>query len=133
MWALSAVVTVEALEGFDSPLLGVTLGMLAATAGMGAGLAANGSLGAVGSIARDSLALKGVAGAVVALATWSRLIALDQADVGVVLALNLVSVPIVLVLAPLMVGRHLEQVTARVWAGASLVIAGSLALIVLTS
>jgi hypothetical protein len=32
-----------------------------------------------------------------------------------------------------MVGRHLEPVTARVWAGAALVIAGSLALIALTS
>jgi drug/metabolite transporter (DMT)-like permease len=133
MWALSAVITVEALEGFDSPLLGVTLGMLAATAGMGAGLAARGSLRAVRAIAHEALALKMLAGVIVALATWSRLIALDEAEVGVVLALNLVGVPIVLVLAPLMVGRHLEQVTARVWAGAALVIAGSLALIVLTS
>jgi drug/metabolite transporter (DMT)-like permease len=133
MWALSAVMTVEALEGFDSPLLGVTLGMLAATAGMGAGLAARGSLRAVRAIAHEALALKMLAGAVVAVATWSRLIALDESEVGVVLALNLISVPIVLVLAPLMVGRHLEPVTARVWAGAALVIAGSLALIALTS
>ncbi len=35
MWALSAVLTVEALEGLDSPLLGVTLGLLAATAALG--------------------------------------------------------------------------------------------------
>jgi uncharacterized membrane protein len=127
------VLTVEALEGFDSPLLGVTLGMLAATAGMGAGLAARGSLRAVRSIARETLALKGLAGVIVAVATWFRLIALDEEEVGVVLALNLASVPVVLVLAPLMVGRHLEPVTARVWAGAALVIAGSLALIALTS
>ncbi|MDP9294754.1 MAG: hypothetical protein M3O90_10100, partial [Actinomycetota bacterium] len=56
-------------------------------------------------------------------------LALDDETVGVVLALNLVSVPIVLFLAPLMVGRHLEHVTWRVWAGAVLVVAGSLALI----
>jgi drug/metabolite transporter (DMT)-like permease len=131
MWALSAVLTVEALKGFDSPLLGVTLGMLAATAGMGVGLAVRGSLGAVRDIARDALALKLLAGVIVAMATWSRLIALDETTVGVVLALNLIGVPIVLVLAPVMVGRHLERVTARVWIGAALVIAGSLALIVL--
>jgi drug/metabolite transporter (DMT)-like permease len=133
MWALSAVVTVEALEGFDSPLLGVTLGMIAATAGMGVGLGARGSLPAVRAIARETLALKALAGIIVAVATWFRLIALDAAEVGVVLALNLASVPVVLVLAPLMVGRHLEQVTARVWAGAALVIAGSLVLILLRS
>jgi hypothetical protein len=38
-------------------------------------------------------------------------------------------VPIVLFLAPVLSGRHLEQVTARVWAGAALVVCGSLALI----
>ena len=48
----------------------------------------------------------------VAFATWFRLLALDDADVAVVLAANLVSVPIVLVLAPLLVGRHLEQADA---------------------
>jgi drug/metabolite transporter (DMT)-like permease len=131
MWALSAVLTVEALKGLDSPLLGVTLGMVAATAGLGAGLAARGSFAALRAIARDALTLKLFAGMVVALATWSRLLALDATDVGVVLALNLVGVPIVLLLAPLLVERHLEQVTLRVWAGALLVIAGALALIAL--
>jgi hypothetical protein len=33
------------------------------------------------------------------------------------------------VLAPIMVGRHLEQADARVWAGALLVVCGVLALI----
>ena len=131
MWALSAVLTVEALKGFDSPLLGVTLGMVAATAGMGVGLLVRGSLGAVREIARDALLLKLFAGALVAVATWWRLLALDETAVGVVLALNLIGVPIVLVLAPLMVGSHLERVTPRVWWGAAFVIAGSLALIAL--
>jgi hypothetical protein len=49
----------------------------------------------------------------------------------VVLATNLVGVPITLVLAPLLVGRHLEQTDARVWGGAGLVVAGVLALIAL--
>lgn len=130
MWALSAVLTVEALEGLDSPLLGVTLGLLAATAALGGALVARGSFTtAVRSIARNTLALKVAAAVLVAFATWFRLLALDDADVAVVLAANLVSVPVVLVLAPLLVGRHLEQADARIWGGGALVVGGILALI----
>ena len=129
MWALSAVLTVDALEGLDSPLLGVTLGLLAATATLAGALVARGSLGAIRSIATGTLALKLLAAVLVAFATWFRLLALGETDVAVVLATNLVGVPITLVLAPLMVGRHLEQVDARVWGGGLLVVAGVLALI----
>jgi uncharacterized membrane protein len=131
MWALSAVLTVEALEGLDSPLLGVTLGLLAATVALGGALVARGSLGAIRSIARNTLALKLFAAVLVAFATWFRLLALDETDVAVVLATNLVGVPITLVLAPVLVGRHLEQADARVWGGGLLVVAGVLALIAL--
>jgi drug/metabolite transporter (DMT)-like permease len=129
MWALSAVLTVEALEGLDSPLLGVTIGLLAATATLGGVLAARGSLGAVRSIARNALGLKLLAAVLVAFATWFRLLALDETAVAVVLAANQVTVPITLVLAPIMVGRHLEQTGSRVWLGGALVVAGVLALI----
>ena len=129
MWALSAVLTVEALEGLDSPLLGVTVGLLAATAALGGVLRARGSLAAVRSIGRNALTLKLFAAVVIAFATWFRLLALDETDVGVVLAISLVGVPITLVLAPLLVGRHLEQAGARVWLGGLLVVAGVLALI----
>jgi drug/metabolite transporter (DMT)-like permease len=125
MWAVSPLLTVEGLDGLPSPLLGVTIGMLAAVAAYCVFLPGRGLTG----IPRRTLWAKLVAGVLVAFATWSRWIALDDAAVGVVLALNLVSVPIVLFLAPLLSGRHLEQVTARVWAGAALVVAGSLALI----
>ena len=129
MWALSAVLTVEALEGLDSPLLGVTLGLLAATTTLGGALLARGSLGAIRSIARNTLALKLFAAVLVAFATWFRLLALDETDVAVVLATNLAGVPITMVLAPIMVGRHVEQANARVWLGGLLVVAGVLTLI----
>jgi drug/metabolite transporter (DMT)-like permease len=131
MWALSAVLTVEALEGLDSPLLGVTLGLLAATAALGGLLVARGSFAGIRLIATGTLALKFSAAVLVAFATWFRLLALDETDVGVVLAVNLVGVPITLVLAPLMVGRHVEEANARVWLGGLLVVAGILALILL--
>jgi drug/metabolite transporter (DMT)-like permease len=129
MWALSAVLTVEALTGLDSPLLGVTLGLLAATATLGGALLARGSLGAIRSIARNTLALKVLAAVLVAFATWFRLLALHETDVAVVLASNLTSVPVTLVLAPIVVGRHLEQADARIWLGGLLVVAGVLTLI----
>jgi drug/metabolite transporter (DMT)-like permease len=130
-WALSPILTVEGLERLESPLLGVTLGMFAAAIAYGALLAITatpvaGSLGG-----RGALGLNLAAGIVVALATWGRWVSLDDTAVGVVLALQLLSVPVVLVLAPLISGRHIEVVTAKIWAGAFLVIAGSLVLIAL--
>ncbi len=129
MWAISAVLTVEALDGLPSPLLGVALGLIAAVPAYGAGVVVRRSRQGLGAVARRSFVLKVAAATLLALATWSRLLALDDTDVGVVLALNLVSVPVVLLLAPLVVGAHLERVTARVWAGAALVMTGVLSLI----
>ena len=128
-WALSAVLTVEALEGLDSPLLGITLGLLAATAALGGGLVARGSFATVRVIARGALSLKVFAAALLAFATWFRLLGLAETEVANVLALNLIAVPITMTLAPLLVGAHVEQVTARVWLGGVLVIGGALGLI----
>jgi len=74
--------------------------------------------------------LKLFAGVLVAVATWWRWAALEDASVGAVLALNLLSVPTVLFLAPIVAGRHVERVTAGLWAGAALVIFGALVLVV---
>jgi uncharacterized membrane protein len=128
-WALSPILTVEGLDELDSPLLGVTLGMFASAFAYGVLLVASGTpiRGSLG--ARGSLALKLAAGVVVALATWARWVSLDDAAVAVVLALQLVSVPVVLVIAPIVSGRHLEIVTTKIWAGAAFVSAGSLLLI----
>jgi drug/metabolite transporter (DMT)-like permease len=125
MWAISPVFTVRGLDGIASPLLGVTIGMVASAAADGVAMTRR----SLGGIARGALAFKLLAGLLVALATWWRWIALDGASVGVVLALSLLSVPTVLFLAPLMVGRHLERVGPRVWAGSTLVVGGALALI----
>jgi drug/metabolite transporter (DMT)-like permease len=127
MWAISPVFTLEGLAGLDSPLLGVTLGMVASVAAYGVFLA--GRPLRREAIERDTLVFKALAGIAVALATWFRWLAIDGADVAVVLALALVNVPIVLFLSPLLVGRHLERVTPKVYAGAGLVTGGALILI----
>jgi drug/metabolite transporter (DMT)-like permease len=129
-WALSPALTVRGLEGLDDPLLGLTLGLVVSTVGY---LLAFGAwrrgLG-LRTAGRGALAVKLLAGVLVGLSTWGRWAALDSTTVAAVLALNLLSIPVVLVASPLMVGRHAEHVTARVWAGAALVVAGSLLLIV---
>jgi drug/metabolite transporter (DMT)-like permease len=127
MWAISPVFAVEGLEDVASPLLGVAIGLVAAAAAYAAALGVRGS--GLGAIPRGALSLKLVAALFVAFATWFRWIALDDTEVGVILALGLLSVPVVLFLAPVLVGAHVENVTPRVWAGSALVVGGALTLI----
>jgi drug/metabolite transporter (DMT)-like permease len=130
LWALSPVFTIEGLDELDSPLLGVTIGLVFSVLAYALVLAATPRRGgSARDLPREGVALKAVAGVLVALSIWGRWIALDTADVGVVLALNLLAVPTVLLLAPVVAGRHLEHVDARIWLGAGLVIAGTLTLI----
>jgi len=130
LWALSPVFTVEGLDELDSPLLGVTIGMVFSVLAYALPLAAaQGERRSALDLPREGVALKLVSGVLVALSIWGRWLALDLADVGVVLALNLIAVPTVLLLAPVIAGRHLEHVDARIWLGAGLVVAGTLILI----
>jgi drug/metabolite transporter (DMT)-like permease len=128
-WALSPVFIRKGLDAFDSPLVGVAIGLAASLTGYLVVLAAGdhgwdrGSLG-------DALPLKLVAGVLVALSTWGRWVALERVSVGAVLALGLMSVPVVLLLSPVLMGRDVERVNAWVWVGAALVVGGSLLLVV---
>ena len=130
LWALSPVFTVEGLDELDSPLLGVTIGMVFSVVAYAflLGLAPGERRSAL-DLPREGVALKLISGVLVALSIWGRWLALDLAEVGVVLALNLLAVPTVLLLAPAIAGRHLEHVDARIWLGAALVVAGTLILI----
>ena len=130
LWALSPIFILRGLEGFDSPVAGLTVGLIVSVAvyaplyGLWRGrtrawAALKGSIGK----------LKLLAGVLVAVSTWWRWAALEDATVGAVLALNLLSVPVVLFLAPVIAGRHIERVTAGLWAGAALVVSGALILI----
>jgi drug/metabolite transporter (DMT)-like permease len=129
MWGSSPLLTLEGLKTLHSPLVGVSIGMVAAVAAYGVALVLRGRGLQLRAIARDALTLKVAAAVLVAVATWWRWLALDDAPVAVVLALQLLSVPVVLFVAPLLVGRHLEDVTVRVWVGSALVVGGALALI----
>lgn len=128
-WAISPLFIRNGLDGLDSPLLGVTISLVASVVAYGVLLMLRGHrTGPAAS--RPAMAWKLSAGVLVGLSTWARWVALDLAPVAVVLGLGLLSVPTVILLAPLLMGRHIERVTPPVLAGAALVVAGSLVLIV---
>jgi drug/metabolite transporter (DMT)-like permease len=129
-WALSPALTVRGLDRLDDPLVGLTLGLCVSVVGYLLAFAAWRRGIGLRTAGRSALAIKLLAGVLVGLSTWGRWAALDGTTVAVVLALNLLSIPVVLLASPLMAGRHAEHVTPRVWAGAALVVAGSLLLIV---
>jgi uncharacterized membrane protein len=130
LWALSPIFTIEGLEEVGAPVLGVTIGMVSSALAFGLITAlAPVDRAAAREMPRTGLALKMLAGAIVAVATWWRFEALGLSPVGIVLALTLLTVPTVLLLAPLFGDRSTERATLHVWLGAALVIAGSLVLI----
>jgi drug/metabolite transporter (DMT)-like permease len=128
-WAVSPIFIRKGLDGFDSPLIGVTVGLAVSLAGyvLVLALAARHQrqAGALG----DAPWLKVLAGVLVALSTWGRWVALERTTVGTVLALGLMSVPIVLLLSPVLMGREVERVSAFIWLGAALVVGGSFLLV----
>ena len=127
-FAISAVFIRNGLQDLPSPLLGVTIGMVITAIAYGALLLFRRKQIRQGPIPRDAWLFQIAAGVFVGLATWARWIALDMTAVAVVMALGRANVPVVIFLAPLLVGRKLERVTVRVWLGAGLVIAGAVLL-----
>jgi len=127
-WAISPTFTRLGLQGLHSPLLGVTIGMIASTLCYAVAIGVRSLRTPIGAISMDSIVFKVAAGVLVGLSTWLRWIAIDLAPVAFVIALTLVSVPTVNLLTPLVVDHKVEQVTATVWGGSLLVVAGSLIL-----
>lgn len=127
-FAVAAVFIRGGLEALPSPLLGVTIGMIVTTIAYAVLLFVQRRPIRLASLSRDAVIFQLLAAVFVALATWARWIALSMAPVAVVLTLGRLNVPVVILLSPFLVGRHLERVTVRVWVGAALIIIGSLIL-----
>jgi uncharacterized membrane protein len=104
-FAISAIFIRNGLEGLPSPLLGVSIGMIITAVVYGVVLILRRKQIQQGPIPRDAWLFQVAAGAIVGLATWARWIALDLAPVAVVMALGRTNVPVVIFLAPLLVGR----------------------------
>jgi uncharacterized membrane protein len=112
-----------------SPMLGVTIGVTASAMSYAIILFWQRERWFGVPITHEAWTFKLLAGVLVGLSTWMRWVALDLAPVAVVLALTMISSPLVILLAPLVSGRHLERVTAILWAGTGLILAGALLLV----
>jgi uncharacterized membrane protein len=127
-FATSAIFIRNGLEGLPSPLLGVSVGMIVTAVVYGVVLIFRRKQIQQAPISRDGWLFQVAAGAIVGLSTWARWIALDMTPIAVVMALGRTNVPVVIFLAPLLVGSKAERVTARVWLGAALIVAGTVVL-----
>lgn len=128
-FAISPIFIRGGLEDLPSPLLGVTVGMGVSSIAYGIVLLFQRGRVRQGPVSRDAMFFQIMAGIFVGVSTWVRWIALDTAPVAVVLALGRLNVPIVILLSLLLVGQTQERVTARIWLGATFIVAGSLVLI----
>ena len=127
-FSISPIFIRNGLKGLNSPLLGVTIGMVVSTLAFGLALFFRKGSSSRAPIPRSAMVIQLVAGVLVGLSTWARWFALDLAPVGVVLALGRLNVPVVVFLSPVLVGKQLEPVNWKVWLGAGLILAGSIVL-----
>jgi drug/metabolite transporter (DMT)-like permease len=127
-WALSPIFIRAGLKDLPSPLLGVTVGAAVSALGYAVVLLWQRGRGLSQPAGNEALFFKVTAGVLVGLSTWVRWIALEYSPVAVVLAITMVSTPVVILLSPYVSGRHLEKVTATLWAGAGLIVGGALLL-----
>jgi drug/metabolite transporter (DMT)-like permease len=128
-FAISPIFIRAGQEELPSPLLAVTVGMSVSALAYGILLLFRRDNLNLTSIPNSLLMYQLAAGVMVGVSTWMRWIALDMAPVAVVLALGRLNVPVVILVSLILVGQKQEQVTIRIWFGASLVVIGSLILI----
>ena len=117
------------LETIPSPLIGVTIGMVFCTFAYGLILLArfrnqNDEEKNL-SYSRQGIFLLFFGGIFLGFGTLSRWITIDLAPIAIVIGLSGLTVPVVLMLSPILMGRNLENVTVRIWIGAGLVIIGA--------
>ncbi|GBD08924.1 hypothetical protein HRbin22_01170 [Candidatus Thermoflexus japonica] len=126
-WAIDPVFIRWGLARFHSPLWGAALSLLACL----------GIYGGLLALRRRSDRLPPAsilgwqigAAILVALSTWIKWLALQEVPAGITLALGRLSVPLVVILSPLIIGRSLERLTLRLGIGAGLITIGTMLLI----
>lgn len=123
-WGTSPLFIRWGLEGLPSPIIGVTIGLAAAVSSYAA-------LRAVVSTQPTTRAPKEahrwilIAGVLVAIAIAAQWTALDLVEVNVVVTLQQVTTPVVVLVAPFIVGTAIERWTWRLIVGMIAVTAGS--------
>jgi len=117
------------LETIPSPLIGVTIGMVFCTFAYGLILLVRFRNQTEEekkySYSKQGILLLLFGGIFLGFGTLSRWIAIDLEPIAIVIGLSGLTVPVVLMLSPILMGRNLENVTVRIWLGAGLVIIGA--------
>lgn len=123
-WALSPVFVRFGREGLPDPLLGVGVGFLAAFLAYAAALAATGRWRHLASVwpRRTAVLLAGISIAVAIGTQWR---SFDLIEIAIATSIMQISVPIVVVTAPLIVGTEFEKITLPLVIGTLLVVGGS--------
>ena len=123
-WGTSPLLIRWGLEGLSSPVIGVTIGLAAATTLYAVVLASGRAPTTSGTPPRVRrwILIGGILVAVAIAAQWT---ALDLVEVNVVVTLQQVATPIVVLVAPFIVGTAIEHWTWRLILGMVAVIAGS--------
>ena len=123
-WGTSPLFIRWGLEGLASPVIGVTIGLAAAAALYAVGLASGRAPTTSGTPleVRRWILIGGILVAVAIAAQWT---ALDLVEVNVVVTLQQVATPVVVLVAPFIVGTVIERWTWRLILGMVAVIAGS--------
>ena len=123
-WGTSPLFIRWGLEGLSSPVVGVTIGLAAAAALYAVGLASGRAPTTPGTPpeVRRWILIGGILVAAAIAAQWT---ALDLVEVNVVVTLQQVATPVVVLVAPFIVGTAIERWTWRLILGMVCVIAGS--------
>lgn len=128
-WATSPIFIRLGLNEMPSPVFGVTIGMVTCVIAYAVLIVIRSKQVVKFESMRKDIYLVLFAGLILGLATWARWIALDLTKVATVLSLSLLSIPVVMVLSPLLYGSQYERITIPLVFGAGLIITGSLLLI----
>jgi DME family drug/metabolite transporter len=137
-WATSPIFIRKGLVGLPSPLWGVTVGLVTATAAFLAYMVARRPPPRLGLLRWSELGppiklavgFQILAGLASAMGSVARTVAIDLAPVVVVVPLAQTASLWTLIFAPLMLGRHVERVTPKLVLGAVVVVAGATLVIV---
>jgi drug/metabolite transporter (DMT)-like permease len=123
-WGTSPLLIRWGLEDLSSPVIGVTIGLAAATALYAIVLVSGRVPTTTGTPpgVRRWILIGGILVAVAIAAQWT---ALDLVEVNIVVTLQQVATPVVVLVAPFIVGTEIEQWTWRLILGMVAVIAGS--------
>ena len=130
-WGSSPLFIRWGLSGLPIPLFGVTVGLAAAAALYAVVLGLR--LPTVGGRSpRRAAPWIGLGAVIVGVAITSQWIAFDLIEISVAITLMQISTPVVVFVAPIIVGTDMERITLRLVAGMVAVVGGSI-LVVLTA